>query len=191
MKADGLRDGGRSIAKRGPKTENGKKASSRNALKHGLRTMLPVVKGIELPELWQEHLDGMIESLQPEGYHEAELARRIAELLWRLRRVWIHETDVINSAINAIPDDLIDAAALHRYREKVLGVEPKTVTIEDIDRKVGVRMIPGDVVTITRYEAHLHRMYIQTLHELEALQAHRRGERVPLARLDISGPPAG
>jgi hypothetical protein len=40
-----------------------------------------------------------------------------------------------------------------------------------------------------RYEAHLHRQYIQTLHELEALQARRRGERTPLARLDITGAP--
>jgi len=50
---------------------------------------------------------------------------------------------------------------------------------------------PSVVANITRYEAHLHRQYIQSLHELEALQARRRGERVPLARLDISGPPAG
>ena len=55
------------------------------------------------------------------------------------------------------------------------------------------RILPSkdDLMQIIRYEAHLHRQYIQTLHELEAIQARRRGERVPLARLDISGPPAG
>jgi hypothetical protein len=41
-----------------------------------------------------------------------------------------------------------------------------------------------------RYETHLHRLYIQTLHELEAIQARRHGERTPLARLDITASPA-
>jgi hypothetical protein len=189
--ADGLRDGGRSIAKRGPKTEAGKKSVRRNALKHGLRAVTPVVKDIEVPEIWQEHLEGMFESLQPDGYHERELARRIAELLWRLRRVSIYETDSINSAVNNIPRDLVFQRAGQEYAQKVVGIEPDTFNEEVFDRMVGVRMLPRDVTKITRYEAHLHRTYIQTLHELEALQARRRGERVPLARLDISGPPAG
>ena len=32
-----------------------------------------------------------------------------------------------------------------------------------------------------RYEAHLHRLYIQTLHELEAAQTRRKGGTSPLA----------
>ncbi len=40
-----------------------------------------------------------------------------------------------------------------------------------------------------RYEAHFHRQYIQTLHELEAIQLGRQGGHFPLARLDISAPP--
>jgi hypothetical protein len=42
-----------------------------------------------------------------------------------------------------------------------------------------------------RYEAHLHRQYIQTLHELEAIQIRRKGGTSPLARLDIIGAPGG
>ena len=54
------------------------------------------------------------------------------------------------------------------------------------------RLFPSDdtLAMITRYEAHLHRQYIQTLHELEALQTRRSGGHAPLARLDISGPPS-
>jgi len=53
------------------------------------------------------------------------------------------------------------------------------------------RVIPAgdDAVNIMRYETHLHRIWLQTQHELEALQARRRGERPHLARLDISSPP--
>jgi len=41
-----------------------------------------------------------------------------------------------------------------------------------------------------RYKAAEHRQLLQTMHEFEALQARRKGEHPPLARLDISGPPA-
>jgi hypothetical protein len=44
---------------------------------------------------------------------------------------------------------------------------------------------------IMRYEAHLHRLYIQSLRELEAIQIRRRGGTSPLARLDITGAPGG
>ena len=43
---------------------------------------------------------------------------------------------------------------------------------------------------IMRYETHLHRLWLQTLHELEAIQIRRHGGHAPLARLDISAPPA-
>lgn len=42
-----------------------------------------------------------------------------------------------------------------------------------------------------RFEAHLHRQLLQTLHELEARQARRQGEQAPLARLDVQGVPEG
>ncbi len=44
---------------------------------------------------------------------------------------------------------------------------------------------------ILRYETHYHRLLIQTLHELEAIQIRRKGGTSPLARLDITGAPGG
>lgn len=51
------------------------------------------------------------------------------------------------------------------------------------------RQLPdGDALDrILRYEGHLNRQLLHTLHELEALQARRRGGMVPLARIDVSG----
>jgi hypothetical protein len=40
---------------------------------------------------------------------------------------------------------------------------------------------------VMRYEGHLHRQLLQTLHELEAMQARRAGKPAPLARLDVQG----
>jgi hypothetical protein len=151
----------------------------------------PVVWNVESATEWKAHLNGMVESLEPEGYHETELAVRIAEILWRLRRVTKYEADHLRVVIDGLPEEM---AAMARYSEKVLGIpKEESVTPERVEMQVGNRLVPSsDVVAkIARYEAHLHRMYIQTLHELEALQARRHGERVPLTRLDISGPPAG
>lgn len=181
------------MAKRGPNTENGRRAVRRNAVKHGLRieSADPVILDIEVADEWKAHLDGMVESLQPEGYHETEMAVRIAEILWRLRRVTKYEAEHLRIVIDGIPDQMVAHAD---YAGKVFGrPQEEFLTPARVDMWVGNSLVSSqDVVTkITRYEAHLHRIYIQTLHELEAIQARRRGERVPLARLDISGPPAG
>ena len=164
----------------------------KNAVKHGMRmeSFNPVVADVESADEWKAHLGGMIESLEPEGYHEEELAGRIAEILWRLRRVSIHERDKISIAIAEIPDDAVLAACI--VRQEFDSVR-ELLSLEEFAVRVGTRLLPSsDVIAkVTRYEAHLHRIYIQTLHELEALQARRRGERVPLTRLDISGPPSG
>jgi hypothetical protein len=42
---------------------------------------------------------------------------------------------------------------------------------------------------ILRYEAHLSRLLVRDLTQLEVAQAPRRGESTPLARLDIQGLP--
>ncbi len=53
------------------------------------------------------------------------------------------------------------------------------------------RVLPAlHLETIRRHEAHVHKQWIQTLHEREALQARRRGEQTHLARLDINTPPS-
>ena len=173
----------------GPKSRAGKAASSRNAVTHGLTASAPVVRQVESIEDWERHAEQVIASIEPEGYLETQLAVRAAGLLWRLRRVAEYEAEHISLALEQMPSELADAA---RYGAKRTGTPvEESLTIENIKMQTGVRLIPGpDTVThITRYETFLHRQLIQTLHEIEAMQARRRGEQTPLARLDISGPP--
>jgi hypothetical protein len=75
------------MTRRGPRTSEGKTASSRNATTHGLTADAPVVRQVERIEDWEYHLDQVIASLEPQGYMEAQLAVRIAEILWRQRRI--------------------------------------------------------------------------------------------------------
>ena len=50
----------------GPKTQAGKEVARWNATRHGIRSPAPVVPGLEKAEDWEEHRDGVLESLSPE-----------------------------------------------------------------------------------------------------------------------------
>ena len=87
--------GSLSLAKGGPVTKEGKEVVKWNAARHGIRSPAPVVPGVEEKADWEEHRDGILESLQPEGHVEAVLAERVALLSWRLHRVTRYETETI------------------------------------------------------------------------------------------------
>jgi hypothetical protein len=102
----------------GPKTEEGKELVRWNATRHGIRSPAPVVPGVEKKEDWEEHRDGVLESLQPEGHLEFVLAERVALLLWRLHRVTRYETESIALIQEKAEDDLADR---RRFGSHVLG----------------------------------------------------------------------
>jgi hypothetical protein len=89
----------------GPKTDSGKVRSSKNALRYGLRSELPVLPG-ERAEEWDAHRDGIVQSLAPSGGLETALAERVALSLWRLRRVASYETAVTALSIEEVSEDI-------------------------------------------------------------------------------------
>jgi hypothetical protein len=106
------------LAKGGPVTQEGKEVVRWNATRHGIRSPAPVVPGVERAEDWEEHRDGVLESLQPEGHLEFVLAERVALLLWRLNRVTRYETESIALFQEKAEDDLADR---RRFGSHVLG----------------------------------------------------------------------
>lgn len=81
------------------------KAQNQNAVTHGITSGTPVIEGMESYEAWQRHLDGIVESLSPEGSLEQELAERVAGLLWRLQRVTRYETAETDRMIAIVQSD--------------------------------------------------------------------------------------
>ena len=177
-------------ARGGPKTDNGKAIASRNALAHGINSTEPVIEGMETHDDWQRHLDGILASLDPAGALEETLAERAANLLWRLHRITRFEVAVTARQVAGAETSIAIADA---YADgtissgKLPAIDPERVARA---QEACVLADHRDLDKIMRYEAHLHRQCLQTLHELEALQARRRGEQTHLARLDISTPPA-
>jgi hypothetical protein len=90
----------------GPITPMGKARSSKNALRHGVYSVLPVVPGLEWSEDWETHHAGILKSLAPEGTLEEALAGRVALCFWRLNRVHRYETAITTVGLERIAEQL-------------------------------------------------------------------------------------
>jgi hypothetical protein len=77
----------------GPRTEEGKRGSRRNALRHGL-TAETVIDGLEDSEDYRAFEAAVIADYDATTAVERELVLRLASLLWRIRRTTGIETDL-------------------------------------------------------------------------------------------------
>ena len=85
----------------GPKTEEGKSISSKNALTHGLRAQQIVIEG-ESQEEFDDFCELLIDHLSPDGPVEMLLVDRIAASSWRLRRTGHLEAQILDEMRNSL-----------------------------------------------------------------------------------------
>jgi hypothetical protein len=81
----------------GPRTQEGKDQSRRNALRHGLCAEHIAIFD-EDPDDFARFHQSMLEAMTPLGEDEKMLADRVAMGNWRLRRVWRMEAAAMNEA---------------------------------------------------------------------------------------------
>ncbi len=86
----------------GPRTAQGKAKSARNAVRHGILNRSPVIEDFESQAEWQDHLEATLSALEPVGYLELTLARRVALQTWRLERVRRCETALASERIAGV-----------------------------------------------------------------------------------------
>jgi len=79
----------------GPVTPEGKAASSRNSLRHGLSAKTLVLAN-EQPELLESLINDYNQEFRPETSSEHDLVVDMAYAKWRQLRCWISETGEIN-----------------------------------------------------------------------------------------------
>ena len=115
----------------GPRTEEGKSASSRNAVKHGLLSESPVVTCLETAQEWQGHLESVLADLAPRGQMETCLAERAGLLLWRMRRLANAEVEWIDLAQAGAEKEWQERAGSPPYHESGTGYEDRLAFVED------------------------------------------------------------
>ena len=184
----------------GPKTEAGKQASRRNAVRHGL-TAETVLSALEDAEDYKAFEAAITADYDAQSAVERELVLRLASILWRLRRAMTMETGLFE----------IQAQQLHDYRQLLSNSRDHTVfrrvesasgdaaslsavsnieTLSDSEMKADATAVefarcflrlanlPNFALDrLSRYEATLWRQAGRILHALEILDRRKPQER--------------
>jgi len=146
----------------GPKTHKGKAIASMNAEKHGILSKETLINNESIHDL-NEFAEAMKLNLAPEGQFEALLVDRIVSSAWRLRRIIRVEAQILDEK----PEYDFD-------NSKILA--------DSFKNEDGNRMS-----ILSRYETTLEKSLYRALHELQRLQAQRRGQPVmPPMMLDVN-----
>ncbi len=170
--------------------KNGSKNVALNPVRHGILSPNPIISGMEKRRDWKAHLQGIRESLLPEGHLECELAERIALCLWQLKRVARHTVAITSDSIGNVKSDYVQGVMITHGIQAVVDAakgERDDLPVPSDAELAGMRerrMVPAssDLDRIMRYESHLHRLVDRTLRALEALQAQRLDRPIALHR---------
>src|ERR1700722_4808849 len=140
---------------RGPVTQEGKLASSRNAMKHGVLSECIVLPG-ERADCFQSLTEDLFEEHRPVGSTEEDLVEMMAVSRWRRMRIWSLEKTCLKNRM------------LIEYRDAP-GPQP------DIEDVAGLAFAPPANETrppdlVSRYESRYDRQYFRSHRRLLELQ---------------------
>lgn len=149
----------------GPRTPEGRAASSLNARKHGLSSPRHAVLPHEDPVAFGDLLGDLQNDLQPVGAVEELLVKRMAEAEWRSRRAADFEVEALKVEG---ADETPESAGLAVWRD---AQQAKGRVLE----------------VVVRYGNSARAAFYTALHELQRRQAARLGAQVavPVA-LDVT-----
>ena len=189
---------GNALKSTGPRTINGKQASRRNALRHGL-TAETLIEPLENPESYRAFEAAIVAEYLPQSPVEKELVHRLASLFWRLRRATSIETGLLRMQSEILqsfrssrqkrietetgqgegpgiagafhPDDRTDAR-----RGSELPAHEAPGPTADPSRDIAISFLrlanlDSEIVDrLSRYESGLWRQLVQTIFALQTLK---------------------
>jgi hypothetical protein len=117
----------KTVAKRGPKTPEGKLAVRFNASTHGILSLQPIVNAYENAKDWEAHRQGIIDALSPEGGMEQLLAERVASCSWRLNRVLLYESETIAASQEGVVESVRQERKRELETERIFAKEGEKV----------------------------------------------------------------
>jgi len=89
----------------GPRTEEGKKRSSLNALRHGLTGHTIVLPSEDLAA-YERHVQSFADEYQPQGATERQLVQDLADTAWRINRIPALENNLLTLAVTEHADSI-------------------------------------------------------------------------------------
>jgi hypothetical protein len=161
----------------GPRTANGKARVAFNALKHGL-TGKQVVLPNESSADFDTFREGLFNALAPHDELEGILAEKIVIDAWRLRRVPLLESALYRRGLQELIEDEEQEVQYGHAHADALAKLTESRSKLSAEMTVVFQNYPGTFTNLSRHEAALSRSFLRNLHELQRLQAVRRGERV-------------
>jgi hypothetical protein len=135
----------------GPKTEEGKRKSSLNALRHGLTGQIVVMPSEDL-EAYRRHVAAFKTDLSPKGSLEDHLVQSLADTAWRLNRVAALETNLLTLGITHPSDPIHDALAI------AAALQSQTKALSNL----------------SMHSQRLSRQFERTVNQLREIQNQRR-----------------
>ncbi len=170
----------------GPKTDEGKEIVARNAIRHGLYTKDIVIDSPHLKEDADEYdqmLESLIDELKPITDFQARLVEKIANCLWRSRRIIRAETANINHRLRDIDYEVDKVRDIDHFRHgEDDSVEIEMEKEEHIRRNItGINSIPDESfsMTLLRYEMRLDRQMTRAYKLLKFLQLQNVSDSLP------------
>ena len=133
---------------RGPKTQNGKNQSSRNAVRHGLLSNLVVLKE-EPSQAFDELVTDFNARFEPVDGVEAGMVDEMVATSWRIRRAW------------AIENRLLDTA---------MALQPGATPVDRLTTAFSALAGDNQFNLLHRYETRLHTMFQRALYNLVLLR---------------------
>lgn len=159
----------------GVKTEEGKAVSKYNALKHGILCKVVLLEGENKNDLFDLR-EGIFNQFKPVGEMELFLCERVISGIWRLQRTLRAEKSNMEYQFN------------HRGLNLEVDLDffssSDDSKMEEIKNKQRQRLRTssmvenGGIEKIIRYENSIERSIYKSLHELQRIQAERRGEKI-------------
>ncbi len=154
----------------GPCTPEGKAVVAQNAVQHGLLARAAVLQG----EDWEEYTcfhEEMMDELYPDGMQEEELAERIVDLSWRLRRAGRYQNAVFEALYDKYAGEPADP-----------GARPEPIPSVPSDPVLGRMLLAdfsGDRVLerVLLYERRIESSLYRARAELRNLRKERRVSR--------------
>ncbi len=164
----------------GPRTDEGKEASSQNAFKHGLFVNKAVIRD-ESQEEYDRHREALLAEWNPIGQMEAIVTERLVNLTWRLERA------------QRMQNQSIEYLGL-RQLDSVTGSNIKTLYRRANEQSWDEPDVAGDHLLLGRlatkdwsysrvldrmllYERRIENSMYKTMGELKKLQKMRKAEQ--------------